>query len=94
MKHDDIRRIGWEAEGLKRRMFPYGVGEKPHIAIGVTPQTFHEINAASIGYGIIIDYRDTGLSPTLCGFPVKVIEQYNGEGTRGAWLMIELDTEA
>lgn len=49
MKIDDIARIGWEAEALKRRMFPYGVADKPHIAIGVTPQTFHEIKAASIG---------------------------------------------
>ena len=94
MKIDDVARIGWEAEGLKRRMFPYGVGDKPHIAIGVTPKTYHEIETAAIMHRSAMVYRETGEWATLYGFPVKVIEQYNGDDTRGAWLMIELETEA
>lgn len=93
MKIDDVARIGWEAEGLKRRMFQYGVGETPHIAIGVTPKTFHEIEAAS-SMECAMYRRGTEWPPRLAGFPVKVIEQYNGDGADGAWLMIQLDTEA
>ena len=95
MKIDDVIEIGLHADYYNKRINPQGNHDDEHITIGVTPQTFHEITDAVSSFRNGILYRGSNgfySEPRLCGYRVKVIEP-QGMAARGAWLMIELETE-
>lgn len=81
------RQIDWM---IKNQKSPSLICRK--ISIGMTPETYHECEAIYASRGLVFN-RDVQAPTQLCGYPIKIIEQLNGEGARGAWAMIELDPE-